>query len=378
MVLVKSSRSVADRHSFCAALTLALCAPGDTLLYLLLPMHTHDFGVGFAQAGILLGANRLVRIAGYAYVLRFYCKHGDRTTSLRAALATACCAFGYATLSGFWAILVLRLMWGMSFAALNLSAQVLATADPADLAHRVGRSRAVFASGPMLALPVGAALTLAYGPRVIFFLLGGVALLGVIQALRLPGAPHPAVTLSDRRIRLPDSVAIWSFMEGVILDGLFIVGLSTVAEQHMPATGVVAAGVLLALRYAAEMLLSPLGGHAAHRWGAVRMLVVLSLLSGGALIGYGSQWFVVCGGGILVLRALQLPLVTTVVAQQHPTMRVQALASNAVWRDIGSGIGPLIAGFLLPVASPMLIYSGAAIFLSISALLCGLQYGRKA
>jgi MFS transporter, DHA1 family, inner membrane transport protein len=375
--LNKSSRSITDLHSFRAALTLALCAPGDTLLYLLLPMHARDFGVSFAQAGILLAANRLVRIGGYRYVLRFYGKHGDRATSLCAAVATACCAFGYATLSGFWAILVLRLMWGMSFAALNLSAQVLATADPAGVAHRVGRSRAVFASGPMLALPFGAALTFAYGPRVIFFLLGGVALLGVIQAWRLPDVPHPAVHAGSRRIHLPDSVATWSFVEGIILDGLFIVGLSTIAQQHMAATGVVIAGVLLALRYASEMLLSPLGGRAAHRWGAVRMLVMLSLLSGGALIGYGSQWFVICGGGILVLRALQLPLVTTVVAQQHPATRVQALASNAVWRDIGAGIGPLLAGFLLPVASLLSIYTGAAICLSISALLCGLQYGRK-
>lgn len=74
---------------------------------------------------------------------------------------------------------------------------------------------------------------------------------------------------------------------------------------------------------------------------------------------------------MLVLRALQLPLVVTVVAQRHPGAgRVRALAANAVWRDIGAGIGPLIAGLLLPVASTVWVYSLAAGCLALSALVC--------
>jgi len=50
---------------------------------------------------------------------------------------------------------------------------------------------------------------------------------------------------------------------------------------------------------------------------------------------------------------------------------VQALAARSVWRDIGAGAGPLIAGLLLPVASPPWIYGVAALLLALAALACG-------
>ena len=43
---------VADRNSRNASLTLAFAQPGDTLLYLLLPLHHDAFGVSLAEAGL--------------------------------------------------------------------------------------------------------------------------------------------------------------------------------------------------------------------------------------------------------------------------------------------------------------------------------------
>ena len=50
----------ADRASRNAALTLAVTLPGDTVLYLLLPLHASAFGVTLPEAGLLLAANRIV------------------------------------------------------------------------------------------------------------------------------------------------------------------------------------------------------------------------------------------------------------------------------------------------------------------------------
>jgi hypothetical protein len=47
---------------------------------------------------------------------------------------------------------------------------------------------------------------------------------------------------------------------------------------------------------------------------------------------------------------------------------VQALATRAVWRDIGAGTGPLLAGLLLPIAAPIWIYGVSAVLLSVTAL----------
>ncbi|WP_053153661.1 MULTISPECIES: MFS transporter [Pseudomonas] len=359
-----------DKASARAALILGLCLPGDTLLYLLLPMQHEAFGVTLAEAGLLLAANRLVRIFGYSHVMRFYARRGDRPVCVLAAFTAALCALGYATLSGFWWLLLLRLGWGLTYAALNLSTQVMATAEPTGAARRTGHSRALIATGPMLALPLGALVSVEYGPRVIFLLMALTSLVALLLAFGLPSKPHPLAS-SSRRFQRPDSVALWSFIEGLVLDGLFIIGLSLQAEQLMAGNAVLVAGGLLALRYVSEMLLSPLGGLAAQRWGATRMLIVFSLLTSVALVGFGCHWLIVGGALVLVLRALQLPLVVTVVAQRHPgTGRVRALAANAVWRDIGAGVGPLIAGLLLPVASTVWVYSLAAGCLAVSAWAC--------
>lgn len=361
----------ADTNSRRAALTLALCLPSDVLLYLLLPMESQAFGITLAQAGLLLAANRLVRIFGYRHVLNFYARNGDRLTCMIAAGAATLCAVGNSLLSGFAALLGLRLVWGLCFAALNLSTQVLATSEPAGAARRAGRSRALIALGPMLALPLGGWLTLWAGPRPIFLILAGCCLVGVWMARGLPTVGHDLHSTPGRRFKWPDSVAVWSFIEGVALDGLFIFGLSIQAQKLLGGDAVLIAGGLMALRYVSEMLLSPLGGRAAQRFGATSMLLLFSFLSALALTAFGSYWVIVGAAAVLVLRALQLPLVTTLVAERNPgSMRVSALASNAVWRDIGAGLGPLLAGLLLPIASAPWVFGLAGLAIAVSAVFC--------
>lgn len=369
--MASQAQRTADITSRCAALTLALCLPSDVLLYLLLPMESQAFGITLAQAGVLLAANRLVRIFGYRHVLNFYARHGDRLTCMIAAGAATLCALGNSMLSGFAALLGLRLVWGLCFAALNLSTQVLATAEPTGAARRAGRSRALIALGPMLALPLGGWLTLWAGPRPIFLILAGCCLLGLWMARRLPTVGHDLHSSPGRRFKWPDSVALWSFIEGVALDGLFIFGLSIQAQKLLGGDAVLIAGALMALRYVSEMLLSPLGGRAAQRFGATSMLLLFSFLSALALAAFGSYWVIVGAAAVLVLRALQLPLVTTLVAERNPgSMRVSALASNAVWRDIGAGLGPLLAGLLLPVAAAPWVFGLAGAAIAVSALFC--------
>ncbi|MBB4221574.1 MFS transporter [Variovorax guangxiensis] len=363
--------SPTDLNSRHAAMALGLSLPADVVLYLLLPMYAREFGVTLAEAGMLLAANRLVRIAGYGFVARFYARNGDRLTCTIAVVAAAACGLGYATLSGFWALLPLRLMWGLCFAALNLSTQALATADPVGAARRNGRSRAFIAMGPVLALPLGALLAQWTGPRAIFGVLAVFSLLACFVTRRLPSAPHP-VARPVKRFKLPNSLDGWSFMEGLALDGLFIVGLSYLGKDLLPGGAVIVAGVLMALRYLAEILLSPVGGRMAEHFGAERLLVSLSLVTAIALMGFGLGWLWSCAALIVVLRALQLPLLPPIVARRTPgPERVQALAARSVWRDIGAGAGPLIAGLLLPVASPPWIYGVAALLLALAALACG-------
>jgi DHA1 family inner membrane transport protein len=365
-----SRASTTDLNARFSAIALAVALPGDTVLYLLLPMFAPQFGVSVAEAGILLAANRLIRIMGYGWVARFYARRGDRPTDTLAVIAAAISALGYATLSGLWLLLPMRLLWGLSFAALNLSAQATATAEAAGASRRNGRSRAIVAAGPMLALPIGALLAEAYGPRVIFFVLTAVALTGLLATRRLPVESHPAPPMR-RRLTLPTSLDVWSFLEGFTLDGLFVMGLGYLGKDLLPGGAVLAAGLLMALRYFSEILLSPVGGQMAERIGPERLLVTLSLMTTVVLVGFGAGWLWSCAAAIVVLRALSLPLISPIVARRTPGPgRVQALAARNVWRDIGAGTGPLAAGVLLPILPSFWIYTVSAALLAVAALAC--------
>lgn len=367
----------ADRHSRHAAIALGMALPADIVLYLLLPTYAAQFGVTLAEAGVLLAANRLVRVAGYGWVARFYARNGDRPSCTLAVVAASVCALGYTTLSGFWLLLPLRLLWGFAFAALNLATQALATADPVGAARRSGRSRAFIAIGPVLALPLAAVLAQWVGPRPVFFVFAIAALPALWATRRLPATPHPvpAAVAGGRRLRLPNALDAWSFMEGLTLDGLFLIGLSYLGNVLLPGNALLIAGVLLATRYLGEIFLSPVGGRLAERYGAERLLLGLSLLTCIALVGFGGGWLRSCALAIVVLRALQLPLIAPIVAQRTPGPgRVQALAARSVWRDIGAGVGPMLAGFLLPVMSPLWIYGVPALLLAWTAIACVREY----
>jgi MFS family permease len=363
-----SSVDLAARHS---AIALAVTLPSDTCLYLLLPMFASQFGVSLFEVGLLLAANRLIRIMGYGFVARFYARRGDRPTDTLAVIASALASLGYATLSGVWLLLPFRLLWGLAFAALNISTLAMATAEAEGAARRNGRSRAIIAIGPTVALPLAALLAeqLQLGPRAIFFALSAVALVGLLATRRLPTAPHPIAT--TRKLQLPTSLDVWSFLEGFTLDGLFVIGLGYLGKDLMPGGAVMAAALLMALRYFCEIVLSPIGGQMAERLGAERLLVSLSLLTTVVLVGFGAGWIFSCAAVIVVLRALQLPLIAPIVAKRTPGAgRVQALAARAVWRDIGAGTGPLAAGLLLPIMPSFWIYAISAACLAVAAVAC--------
>ncbi len=362
----------ANRDSRHAAMALAATLPADVVLYLLLPMYGEVFGISLLEAGMLLAANRLIRIVGYGWVARFYAHHGDRFTCTLAVLASAGCALGFTVLGGFWALLPLRLVWGLAFAALNLSTQVQATSVPTGAAARTGRSRAIIALGPVLALPAAALVSELAGPRWIFVAFTLVALVGLLATRRLPGRPQTGIVAQRKGPRRPSALDTWSFLEGFVLDGLFVIGLSVLGRDLLPGSAVIAAGVLLATRYAAEILLSPIGGRMADQWGAERLLVIFSLLTALGLIGFGAGWFWSGAAAVVILRAMQIPLLAPIVAHRHPGPdRVRALAARSVWRDIGAGLGPLAAGWLLPTVAPLWLFGGAAVLLSLAAVACG-------
>lgn len=365
----------ADRAAMNAALVLALALPGDAVLYLLLPLYAATFGVTLPEAGVLLAANRIVRIFGYGWVAHIYGTRGARAACLAASAGAIFSTFSYAAFSGVWILLVARLVWGLSFAALNIANQALPTAVMHGAARRSGRARSIVAVGPMVGLMAGAVIAERFGPRPVFFALGCLAALAPLAALQLPSLPEP-FERGRPSFSWPSSISIWSFSMGLTLDGIFVFGLSLLASRNGTGTGigsaVVLAGAAMALRYLSEIVLSPVGGALAHRFGARRLLIGLSFGCAIGLLLIGMPDWIIWAGVLstVVLRALLQPLPAPVVAETvGGAHRVPALANQATWRDIGAGAGPLVAGLLFNQVPTLAIYAGAACVLAGATLL---------
>jgi MFS family permease len=261
-------------------------------------------------------------------------------------------------------------MWGLAFAAMNIANQALPTSHMADAPRRMGRARSIVAVGPMTALLAGGILAHLFGPRPVFVLLGCIALAAPFFAMQLPTTPETVVQQGPR-IAAPDAFSIWSFCMGFALDGLFVFGLSLLAVEGLGSNGVIAASVAMALRFFSEILLSSSGGALAHRYGARRMLIGLSLGAAATLALLGAPEPILWLGVLatVVLRALLQPLPAPVIAEECPgAARVPALARQAVWRDIGAAAGPLAGGFLFTMLPAPVIYASAAVLFAAASL----------
>ncbi len=354
---------------------LALTLPADTVMYLLLPLYAPAFGVTLAEAGLLLAANRLVRIVGYGAVVRFYNEHGSRRSCTIAVGMSIVAALGYTMLSGLLALIVMRFVWGIAFAFMNIATQATATAEGEGAAERSGRSRAVIAFGPMVALPLAAIAAAQFGPRPVFLVLALLSALAFVACRGLPAAEP--TQMPGKRFGWPERVDVWSFIHGFVLDGVFVFTLSLLAAATFPDNAALAAGIALALRYGAEVFLSPAGGRLARRFGARELLAALTVVSGVALalVNVAAGWIAVVA--VVVLRGLIQPLPAPVAAAMaRPEHRVMALANMATWRDVGAGLGPLVAGSLAAAWAPGTIYLATGVLLVLSAGLLRTPFDR--
>jgi hypothetical protein len=88
----------------------------------------------------------------------------------------------------------------------------------------------------------------------VFLLVAMTALLGLLAARRLPAHAYAAPAAPLEAAQCAGLVVLPG---GLTLDGLFIVGLAYMSKQSFGADGELVAGVLMALRYAGEIVLSP-------------------------------------------------------------------------------------------------------------------------
>jgi DHA1 family inner membrane transport protein len=349
---------------------LSLALLGDALLYAVLPVHAESFGVSLIWVGVLLSANRFVRVFAYGWAAQLTDRIGMRRMSLIATAGAVVSTGLYGVAEGEALLLFARMLWGVAYAVFVLVTLTYAVEQRVNVGARVGWSRAIQRAGPIVALLAGAWLTTELGPRAVFVVLAGITCFAFPLAWSLPrdvltgevAKRHPA-------LGCPKPVDVLFFLQGLGVDGVFALSITLIlASRYDLSTAILSGGALLALRHIGEAVAAPLFGAIGDRYGAARVFA--------GACGVTALGFVLVAIGFTVIGAVLMLVFRGALASLGPATIVQAtgqgdpiiapLARMQAWRDLGAAIGPLGTGFAIGIVSPQFLHGVVALLLSLA------------
>jgi MFS family permease len=360
---------------------VALSLLGDALLYALLPAKPAEFRVLVWQVGVLLGANRFVRLLTNELAGRLIQKREGNGPLLAALIAGSLVTASYALPLGFWGLLCARLLWGACWSVLRVEGYISALSRSTD--SNRGRIFALYQAAVRLGqgggLLVGGFLSELIGIPWTFLAFALVSGSGVFLGLRSPPR-EPEVEPEARPAAEPAArrtSGVGDFLSNAVKGlaknrhlPLWICGFGlTMAEQmiatltgrfadrrivpdlpiHLGIAGL--SGLLLSFRSFSSLLLGPLAGHLSDRIGRRTLIIVLVVLQN------------LCIAGLLVFRSWQLLiacfllqfvagvsarlLIYTVAGDLAPDRgRALHMSRFSTFVDLGTALGP-VAGFAL-------------------------------
>lgn len=352
---------------------MSLALLGDALLYAVLPAYAEHFGLTLGWVGVMLSANRIVRVFTYGVIARLTHRFGVRAMCIAAAVTATISTAAYGIGQGPVILLGARVLWGLTYATLVLATLSYAIDCRDSAGMRVGVGQAIQRAGPVFALLFGTWLVGQVGPNAVFLLLAVPTLLAIPVALTLPVSVKPKAKQSKPvSLARPTALDVFYFLQGYGVDGVFALSITLIFARDMPLSqAVISGGALLALRHFAEAVAAPLFGWIADRIGARGVFVFAAVFTMLGFIGVAFGFTIIGAVVLLVFRGALASVGPAVIAQSLSADQdaLGALARMQTWRDLGASAGPLLTGFLLTVISAEIQHALVAV-----AMAAGLLY----
>lgn len=379
------------------ALLTAACVASDALLYVTLPVHWQEAGLGSLwEVGVVLSLNRLARLPLNPVIGWVYSRVSVKSCAVFAALLSLLIPLGYAWASGLAAWAALRVLWGLAWSLLKLGGlfTVMDVAGEHDRGYLIGTYTGIYRLGNLAGMLGGGLLADMAGLRVTLLASAAVAALALPMALFLLRRIPPSSRTSSgpaagsslfSLLRSPELfwVLLTCLFVTLIIEGFFMSTLSALMAHHWGDTLTLfgaalgcatAAGLVQSLRWGWDPLLSPLVGHISDgRLGRVPMFA-------------GGCWIAAV---LFVLVTLPLPLLpwvavliaielccTTMTTLSDSLATDVASRSQAVFVitaytlaiDLGAALGPLGGFAVISLWGMETAYLLAAVLLGLFAL----------
>ena len=378
-------------------LVMSVALLGDALLYVALPAHAAELGLPLWSVGVLLGANRIVRLVTNGLAARAFCRIGGRLPMIAAAVWAAITTAMYGLTPTFVPFLFARLVWGTCFSVLRLGAftAVLAASEPATRGRLIGVYQSLSRIGPVLSLLIGGLLVETIGYHATFALLGLATLPAILLALLLPAAAYQPRGHAGTAAAATEQFAApgerWGWRErwlggrrlvavkvGMLANGFasqgVILATLTLALTDVAGTAEGAAalgGLLVAFRWGADLFLAPALGHLSDRIGRGRMIPALLVGEAVAVAGFAlaaDRAGLVAATIVVFLASTALTAASDAAAGDlAPTgRRAEVMSGYSDWIDVGAALGPPLAFVLAEGLGLRASYALTAVLLTVA------------
>ena len=380
------------------ALAVGATLLGDSMLYAVMPAQPDAWALSIPAVGILLSANRLVRLVTNSVVAVVFQRLGQRGPFIGALVLSVVVTMSYGWTTAFAVLLVARMGWGLCWSALRLGGfwTVLTEASDDNRGLLMGSYQAIVRMGSVGGVLVGAALTDAFGHRLTLTLFAAVmaatAVAWIASSRGVTSSTQPTQTrpsdgnlrevLGDRRLLATCSGIL---ITGLVFSGLLTASLGFYLSSHFGqqiailgmALGVTTAtGLLLGSQW---LPLSPILGHLSDRFGRVPVIASGFAFGAAGLLALAltqSIWMILLAvlAAFVASTALTVTLHSTAGDLAPPERRNAVVSTYATFLDLGSALGPLIGLSFASLAALQGLYSGAAVLLLAAALLFWLAF----
>jgi len=389
------SAPIAKEHASVVGLSLltAACLLGDSMLYVVLPIHWREAGLSSLwEVGVLLSVNRLARLPLNPLVGWTLGRIDVKTGMVFAAILAVLTTGGYAVCQGFGLWIVMRCLWGLSWTFLRLGGYfaVLEISSESNRGKLIGTFNGLYRLGSLAGMLLGGFLSDWLGLRATSAIFAVLTLAAIPVALRsLPrGKGWEARKTSSAALRscLADGSFLLILLTGLLLAlvywGILTSTLSRLIEAHygksMDLFGIALGaasigGALQALRWGWEPFVAPMVGRLSDgRFGRPPVLIA-ALAASSVLFALVPVRLPTVFWLALVLAVLLTATITGTVSDAlacdaaYGSGRKMLMAAYTFAVDLGAAIGPLVAYSADEIWGPFAVYWIVAAVMLLSA-----------
>jgi predicted MFS family arabinose efflux permease len=380
------------------ALAVAFSLLGDISIYSILPVYREALGFGPIQVGLLLSANRWVRLLTNQLARAFLERHEVRVIVSTVLFLGALATLVYAAAPPFWIFLAARVLWGICWSFIRHTGVMTSISrGPRErAAGRLGVYDGVVQLGFIVGAAAGAFLFDVLGYGRVFALAAVVSLAGIPLAWSgfrgITEPLRPAEPPGDDRGGRADSLVlslmlVRSFILACVSVGLIISTLGFTLQERFGDSlqvGTVVLGIttvnglLIASHFVVSSVGSPFIGRVVDALGRDRSEIVA--FSTGALALLAA--FRAAASPLLAFAVI-LFFVATVAGRLSLFSRAGVAGSARFAQlmnasDLGAAVGPIVGWVAIEqFGSPVAVFTLGAVLYGIAALSALIRRSRR-